>query len=64
MIVPDADGRMTVTEGGSRYRGDIYVDLDSGWVRKATLEEHLLAKTSTSVTPDYTVRHILIRLIV
>jgi len=44
----------------------IYVDLASGWVRKATLEEHMIAR---AVVNDrsypsivYTVRHIEIRL--
>jgi hypothetical protein len=54
-------------EGGSEYTGDLYVDLESGWVRKVTLNESVVTQTSTVSRPNkisgYTVRHILLRLI-
>src|SRR5579875_551575 len=65
-IDDDQHGSSSRSEGGSQYRGLIYVDLASGWVRKATLEEHMTAR---AVVNDrsypsivYTVRHIEIRL--
>jgi hypothetical protein len=55
------------TEGGSEYTGDLYIDLESGWVRKVTLDEFVVTQTNTASKPDkvpgYTVRHILLRLI-
>lgn len=54
-------------EGGSQYLGDIHIDLDSGWVRKVTLNESVVTQTYTASRPNkvpgYTVRHILLRLI-
>jgi hypothetical protein len=67
MIVPVPDDQESVTEGGDHYKGDMYVDLASRWVRKATLDEHLVAETRTppgSNTSEHTVRHILIRLVI
>jgi hypothetical protein len=53
--------------GGSEYKGDIYIDLESGWVRKVTLDESVVTQTSTASRPDkvpgYTARHILLRLV-
>ncbi|MDY0231589.1 MAG: hypothetical protein RBR88_03815, partial [Candidatus Saccharicenans sp.] len=37
MIMSSGAGGDIVTEGGSEYIGDIYVDLNTGWVRKVTL---------------------------
>jgi hypothetical protein len=54
-------------EGGSEYKGDIYIDLETGWVRKAILDEFIVAQTEETNAPvkvhGYTVRHILLRLI-
>jgi hypothetical protein len=54
-------------DGGSRYTGDIYIDLASGWVRKVTLNEAVVTQTYTESKPDkipgFTARHILLRLI-
>ena len=56
-----------VTEGGSEYTGDLYIDLESGWVRKVTLNESVVTQSNTvsrpNKIPGYTVRHILLRLI-
>jgi hypothetical protein len=56
-----------VMEGGSEYTGDLYIDLESGWVRKVTLNESVVTQTNTESLPNkipgYTARHILLRLI-
>jgi hypothetical protein len=61
------DSEDLMTEGGSEYQGDLYIDLTSGWVRKVTLNEFVVTQTSTASRPNkvpgYTVRHILLRLI-
>jgi hypothetical protein len=53
-------------EGGSQYTGDIYIDLTNGWVRKVTLNEHVVTQTRTisksNKIPGYTARHIFLRL--
>jgi hypothetical protein len=67
MAFIQGDGDDLVTEGGSEYTGDLYIDLNSGWVRKVTLDEFVVTQTNTASKPDkvpgYTVRHILLRLI-
>ena len=54
-------------DGGSRYTGDIYIDLASGWVRRVTLNEAVVTQTYTASNPEkvpgYTARHILLKLI-
>jgi hypothetical protein len=52
----------TVTQGDSQYKGDIYIDLATRFVRKATLDEFMVAETTgtSSASAEYTVRHILI----
>jgi len=59
-------GEDMVMEGGSEYTGDLYIDLESGWVRKVTLNESVVTQTNTAGRPNkipgYTVRHILLRL--
>jgi hypothetical protein len=52
----------TVTQGDSQYKGDIYIDLATRCVRKATLVECMVAetKTASSVSAEYTVRNIVI----
>jgi hypothetical protein len=56
-----------MTEGGSEYKGGIYIDLETGWVRKATLDEFVVTQNETTNAPNripgYTVRHILLCLI-
>lgn len=65
MIIRISDKAEAVTEGGSQYKGDLYLDLETGWVRKATLDEFVVTRTSGSGIPDtinsYTVRHLLLR---
>jgi hypothetical protein len=66
MITHDSTGQESITEGGSQYKGDIYIDLATRWVRRATLDEYQITETSTQGVPsknsEYTVRHILLRL--
>jgi len=54
-------------KGGSEYKGDMYIDLETGWVRKVTLDEFVVTETETTNSPSkvhgYTVRHLLLRLV-
>jgi hypothetical protein len=66
MIMPFATDQEIVTEGGSEYKGDIYIDLATRWVRKVTLDEFVITQTrvtNQTKIDSYTVRHILLRLI-
>jgi hypothetical protein len=62
MVLPGPGGQVTVANGGSQYKGDIYIDLASRWVRRATLDEHQISESgATDSGPrllEYTVRHI------
>jgi hypothetical protein len=67
MIIPASPNQDSISAGGSQYKGDIYVDLATHWIRKATLDEYLVSETSVPNSPSkvnqYTTRHILLRLI-
>ena len=72
MIMPQPDGEDIVTEGGSQYRGEIYVDLGARWVRKVIMDEHVVTETRLPAMangapgqklPAYTVRHLLTRMV-
>jgi len=67
MIIDPVGGQTSVIEGGSQYQGLMYVDLTSGWSRRATLEEYMIANVTTgeSAEPsiDYTTRHIELRML-
>ncbi len=67
MIMPLGTDKEIVTSGGSEYIGDLYIDLATRWVRKVTMDEFVVTQTSlpgpTPKVDDYTVRHILMRLI-
>jgi hypothetical protein len=67
MILPISIDQESVTEGGSQYMGDIYVDLTTRFVRKATLDEYMVTETiatnQRSKTNEFTTRHILLRLV-
>ncbi len=70
-----AAGNDIVTEGGSEYIGDIYIDLATRWVRRATLDEFVVTETRLPATgpaagqgqgqkvQSYTVRHLLTRMV-
>lgn len=67
MIMPLGADKEIVTTGGSTYRGDIYIDLATRWVRKVALDESVVSQT---VLPGpapkmdaYVIRHLLLRLI-
>jgi hypothetical protein len=45
IIVPMGPTADIVTEGGSEYIGDIYLDLATRWVRKVTLDEFVVTET-------------------
>jgi hypothetical protein len=65
MILSMADGTDAVAEGGSLYGGEIYIDLVTRSVRKATLDEYMVLETEVKGAPArvqaFTVRHIKIR---
>ncbi len=74
MIMPMGADAEIVTEGGSEYIGDLYIDLETRWVRKITLDEFVISETrlpkSAAVGPmsgatinGYTIRHLLTRLV-
>jgi len=67
MITLLAADKEIVTTGGSIYRGDIYLDLATRWVRKVTMDESVVTETvvpgPTPKMDAYTVRHSMIRLI-
>jgi hypothetical protein len=67
MIIPVSPDQDSFSAGGSQYKGDMYVDLATRWVRKATLDEYLVTETSIPDSPSkinqFTTRHILLRLI-
>lgn len=67
MIMPLGAGKDMETVGGSEYKGDIYVDLASRWVRKVTMDEFVVTETRLPAPGPkimaYTVRHLLTRMI-
>jgi hypothetical protein len=67
MTIDLSAGQTTIIEGGSQYQGLMYLDLTSGWARRATLEEYMIAKVTTSASAepsvDYTTRHIDLRML-
>jgi len=67
MIMASPGGPDVLTEGGSEYKGDIYIDLETGWVRKVTLDEFISTETGAAngqvKVNRYTVRHLLLRLV-
>jgi hypothetical protein len=40
------------TVGSSHYKGDIYIDLATNWVRKATMDEFVVAETTLPMPPN------------
>lgn len=56
-----------ITSGGSEYIGDIYLDLNTRWVKKVTLNENVITQKSLKnedrKQKGYTVRHLEIRMI-
>jgi len=73
MIMPLGASGDIVTEGGSEYIGDIYIDLETRWVRRITLDEFVISETQLPATGagpmsgtkilGYTIRHLLTRLV-
>lgn len=76
MIMPMSADKDIVTDGGSEYIGDIYIDLETRWVRKLTLDEFVVSETLAPAAGEagaasaqgmkiqgYTVRHLLTRLV-
>jgi hypothetical protein len=73
MIIPAGPNQDIITEGGSEYIGDIYIDLATLWVRKVTLDEFVVTETRLPEAMaggalgqkvyGYTIRHLLIRMV-
>jgi hypothetical protein len=67
MIMPLGGGKEMETVGGSQYAGDLFIDLNTRWVRKVTMDEFVITETrfpgAAPKIDAYTVRHLLIRLI-
>jgi hypothetical protein len=67
MIVAAGTNADIVTTGGSEYKGDLWIDLATRWVRKVTMDEFVVTQTALPAPgrkmDAYTVRHILTRLI-
>jgi hypothetical protein len=67
MIMPLSADKDMVTEGGSQYKGDMSIDLATRWLRRMTLDEFVVTRTSLPgpgpKIDSYIVRHLLIRLI-
>lgn len=74
MIMPMGANTDMVTDGGSEYIGDIYIDLETRWVRKLTLDEFVVSETLVPMAGQagaasaqgmkiqgYTIRHLLTR---
>jgi hypothetical protein len=75
MIMPVSPDKDIVTEGGSEYIGDIYIDLETRWLRKVTLDEFVVTETKMPASgpaagqaqgqkiQSYTIRHLLTRMV-
>jgi hypothetical protein len=67
MIMPLGPDKDMVTVGGSEYKGDLYIDLATRWVRKVTVDEFVVTETRlpgpAPKVDSYTVRHLLLRLV-
>ncbi len=66
MIVPMSPKVDIVTEGGSEYVGDFWVDLSSRWMRRLVLNEFIVSRTALpggGKLDSYNVRHLSIRLV-
>lgn len=66
MIVSMSPKVDIVTEGGSEYAGDFWIDLSSCWMRRMALNEFVVTRTSLpggGKMDSYIVRHLTIRLI-
>lgn len=67
MIMPLGPGKDMETVGGSEYKGDLWIDLATRWVRKVTMDEFVITETrlpgpGQKIT-NYTVRHLLMRMV-
>lgn len=61
---PDKD---VVINGGSEYKGDLYIDLATRWLRKAMMDEFVVTEAQwpgpAPKVDSYTVRHLALRLV-
>jgi hypothetical protein len=47
--MPDMEVR---TVGGSHYKGDIYIDLATNWVKKLTMDEFVVVEATLPMPPN------------
>lgn len=51
MIMNPLPNLETTTVGASHYKGDIFIDLDSNWVRKVEMTEFIVSETTLPIAP-------------
>jgi hypothetical protein len=52
MVVKPMPNMEVRTVGASHYKGDLYIDLATRWVRKATMDELVVAETTVPALPN------------
>jgi hypothetical protein len=67
MIMAAGPDKGIVTMGSSQYKGDLFIDLATMWVRKVTMDEFVVTETTVPgpapKVQGYTVRHLLMRMV-
>ncbi len=67
MIMPAGPDKDMVIDGGSEYKGDLYIDLATRWLRRVTMDEFVVTEVQlpgpAPKVDSYTVRHLLLRLV-
>jgi hypothetical protein len=52
MVIKPLSNMEVKTKGSSHYQGDIYKDLEGGWIQRATLHELVISETVVPVQTD------------
>ena len=52
MFIEPVPNMKVTTVGGSHYQGDIYIDLQSKWVRRVTMSEWVVSETQLPGPPN------------
>ncbi len=67
MIMAAGPDKDLVVNGGSQYKGDLYIDLATRWLRRTTMDEFVVTEAKfpgpAPATDSYTVRHLALRLV-
>jgi hypothetical protein len=53
MIMTPVPKMNIVTVGSSHYQGDLYIDLQTRWVKLVTLHEYIISETSLPMPPNH-----------